>query len=186
MFLLATTMQEYTYSPSNSDAAATGIFGSFVFETDIAKESFSIQSQRPVFHSERYQFTIFGELYLPNGEILTHTNFASDFLTSYTTPSFLQKCEGEFIFVVYDSVDRLLHVINDAFGNLAIHYALTTNACTFSTSVKAFADSVSNPELDEQAVYEHLTLGHTLGDRTLYSLLKRLPVASHLVVSRDR
>jgi len=150
----------------------------------IASASYCVKIQKS--QDEGYILYLFGEIFLPSGELLSQKNFESEFIPSFLKDSnaFLTNCEGSFVFAFYDKRNNELHLITDPFGNLALHYYRKNDVILFSINAKQIADEVGSVG-NEQALLEYLAFGYALSGKTFYENIHRLPVASHLLFNGD-
>lgn len=131
-----------------------------------------------------YILQVFGEIILPDGSLLNPENFDHSFLTPFIQSEklFLKQLDGAFIFALYSKKENQFTLVNDPFGNLALHYSYQKNGFVFSAQMNGIRAVLGNCEWDEQGLNEYIGLGLTLNGRTLYKTIKRLKPASILRV----
>lgn len=165
----------------------TGIFG-----TCSEADGFFVDESSPqcatVLRSmdSAYTIAISGELFVPSGDILTQENFSTAFVPPFleNADSFLARCEGSYVFALFNGKARRLHLVTDPFGNLALHYHYAHDSICFSTMGGHVAQACHVAGRNEQAVQEYVAFGQALSGKTLYEGVHRLGVASHLQFSR--
>ncbi len=132
----------------------------------------------------QFSLLLFGEMFLPSGELLSAKNFEEEFLIGYERlgNNYFLQCDGAFVLAYYDQHKNSISLITDAFGNVALYYATHQGLLLFSTRQSAIARSIGQKGISEQAIIEVLSLGQRLGGRTLYENIYRIPPGSCLLV----
>src|SRR6266480_60304 len=115
----------------------------------------------------------------PKGHNLEETNNCLVHLYEEEGEQFIQRLNGLFSGLLIDQRQKKAFLFNDRYGSERIYWHQTGNATYFASEAKALLCVL--PELrtfDEQGVADFLTLGCTLGERTLFRDIHRLPAAS--------
>ncbi len=131
---------------------------------------------------ERYWFQIWGNIILPNGNYVDHTNFDDAFLQEFLNNriKFLQQIDGEYVFVLYDHESKKLLIVNDIFGNFALHYHKFGQGVIFSTNISAIRKIIENIKLDHHSLLEYLGISQNMNGKTLFEQVNRLRPAVYL------
>jgi hypothetical protein len=132
-----------------------------------------------------FVFQLFGEIFLPDGSLLSDKNFESAFLLPFIEMKehFLNSLEGNFIFVLFDEREKSFILANDPFGNFALHYVYNKDLFIFSTQIHGITDVLPEKQWDQQGLDEYLGLGFTLNGRTYYRNIKRLQPSEIITVT---
>ena len=94
---------------------------------------------------------------------------------------------GIYVMVIWDSLKKELHIINDRYGFRNIYYWHSDKKFIFSTEVKVICrDPDFRKEIDLTGISNYLAFGHLLDDRTLFEKVKLLPRASMLSLSNNK
>ncbi|MFC2062017.1 asparagine synthase (glutamine-hydrolyzing) [Elusimicrobiota bacterium] len=99
----------------------------------------------------------------------------------------VEKYEGKFIFAIYDESNKTLFVARDKMGIMPAYYSQKGNTFIFSsdiTSILSFP-AVSR-DINEEKIYEFLTLGFTFGENTFFKDINRLEQANYCLVKEGR
>lgn len=103
---------------------------------------------------------ILGELYLKN---------KNDF-------SFLEKIDGFYSAVIYDSVDSKVHIFTDRYGLRQLYWTNCDDCFLWSSEVKTFLEHPSfKASIDPLAVKQFFELGHLLENRTWFNNVELVP-----------
>lgn len=134
-----------------------------------------------VLSTDRYLVLVKGEVFLANGEVLRSSNCLDGFLQPYfeAGDALLRSLDGAFIIVLINKLRKELTIINDPFGNFAIHYAATTHGIVFSSQMRALA-RVTGDRLSKENLQESMALGFNTSGKTPYRSIFRLPAESVL------
>lgn len=149
-----------------------------------------LAGQLPVWRAEHPHCSgvVFGDLFLPSGELLTAARFEDHFASPFLAnpEEFLRQCEGAFVCAVHDHTTGTLHLATDPFGNLALHYAKHGDTLSFATNGRMLAEAVGPATRDELGVMQYVGFGQALCGRTLWTDVRRLDVATLLRFSAGR
>ena len=97
----------------------------------------------------------------------------------HTGTEFVKHLNGHFAFAILDKVKRKLILANDRFSSNPIFYSLTPSQLLFASEMGAVLICAQHrPEINREAVLEYFTFHFTLGDKTLFSNVKRLSPSS--------
>lgn len=102
------------------------------FAHPFSNSSFPLKSK-----DGNFVFQLFGEIFLPDGSLLSENNFEQDFLYPFIKSKnyFLNSLDGNFIFALYNKLEKSFILCNDPFGNFALHYCYTKNLFIFSSQI---------------------------------------------------
>jgi asparagine synthase (glutamine-hydrolysing) len=95
----------------------------------------------------------------------------------------LARLHGMFAFAIYDLSKKQLFLARDRLGKKPLFYAFTTDGFAFGSEIKALllAPGVGR-ELDPIAVGEYTTYGNSLGARTIYASVHKLPPGHRMLL----
>ncbi|MBD3218322.1 MAG: hypothetical protein GF310_08600 [candidate division Zixibacteria bacterium] len=95
----------------------------------------------------------------------------------------LVDLDGEFWFTAIDKPNQRLLIVNDALGKLPLYYAESSDGLTISREI-SFVQKLNNvSEFDRFGTAQFLMLRYPLGERTIYSGIKKLPYASFMIAA---
>lgn len=99
-------------------------------------------------------------------------------------PACVERFRGMFAFAIYDARNSELFLARDRLGKKPLYYILTPEQMAFASELKALrlADRFDS-ELDLDGLGEYVSYGNTLGERTIYRKVRRLPPAHYMRVS---
>ncbi len=102
-------------------------------------------------------------------------------------PSFIRQLNGSFAIAIYDTCDHRLHLYTDRFLSRPIFYWQKEGDFAFASSVRSLLslDGVGL-KYDPIAVSEFFAFEKVISDRTLFSDIKRLPPAAHVVLTNGK
>jgi len=87
----------------------------------------------------------------------------------------LDRLDGMFALVVYDSRGGTLWAARDRFGEKPLYYIETPQALWLASELKALvAGGMVERRLDPLALYSYFTLGYVAGEQAIFSGVKRL------------
>jgi asparagine synthase (glutamine-hydrolysing) len=96
--------------------------------------------------------------------------------------TFVKELDGAFVIVVWEREKRRLTVYNDRYGLRPLYYAATKESFLFSSEMKGMLGLPTfKIEIDERALYEFLSFGYVLGNRTFSKDVSLLPPGSILI-----
>lgn len=99
----------------------------------------------------------------------------------------LNKCNGMFAFVIYDTIEKKLFVARDRYGVKPFYYYYDNNRFIFCSEITPIISTF--PELkgvNDECVYNYLVFNRTdFNDSTFYSNIKRLPHGSFMTVGKE-
>jgi asparagine synthase (glutamine-hydrolysing) len=114
----------------------------------------------------------------PNAEPLTEEmRFARSFAMSYVAwgLDLSRHVFGEYAAAIYDSSERLLLLAHDTLDILPLYYSEQKDAIMFASHLDALVGGGCPLSLDEEYIADYLCYGDHYGDRTPFSMIKRLP-----------
>ncbi|MBU1212419.1 MAG: asparagine synthase (glutamine-hydrolyzing) [Alphaproteobacteria bacterium] len=99
-------------------------------------------------------------------------------------PSFVDKLEGEFAFVLYDGKQRRTLIARDRFGIKPLFYCITNGLILFGSEIKAifahpFAERRFDPEVLNRRIH-----GVLLPDETIFAGIKTVPPGHAITIDR--
>lgn len=95
---------------------------------------------------------------------------------------FLSRLNGMFAFAIYDTRDGTLFLSRDRIGIKPLYYYIDEERLVFSSEIKAIVLSGLVPlEVDEQVVYQYLTLHHSIPPDTLLKGIKSLEPGHYML-----
>jgi asparagine synthase (glutamine-hydrolysing) len=98
----------------------------------------------------------------------------------------LDRLDGMFALVVYDSRSATLWAARDRFGEKPLYYIETPRALWLASELKALvAGGAVDKQLDPLALYSYFTLGYVAGEHAIFSGVKRLAPGGVLRFSRE-
>ncbi|WP_438864928.1 asparagine synthase-related protein [Neptunicella sp.] len=91
----------------------------------------------------------------------------------------LAEIDGIFNAVIYDSVEKKIHIISDRYGMKFLYYSLDNSRFSWSPEVKGLlALPFISKSIDPKAVESFIELGYVLEDRSLFTNVKLLNPAT--------
>lgn len=105
------------------------------------------------------------------------------------TRRFISKTDGEFIVVKYDKQKGSCLIFNDALGRLPFYYSHATSSPTsivMSRELKFVIPFLADLYVDKTALADYLLFGYSLGDRTLWKNIRRLPFAAMIMMDIEK
>lgn len=102
-------------------------------------------------------------------------------LYAYVTfgKTFIEKLNGDFAFVIYDTVLDKIEVYRDRIGNKSVCYSVTPDFICLSTSINYVASIIpSSKEYDELAIQYYFRLGYMPSPHTVYKDIKKVGAGS--------
>lgn len=91
------------------------------------------------------------------------------------------KLNGDFLLVICDFKKKELVLVNDRFGLVPLHYAITNHRLVFASEAKAILQNDAfRKELNNEAVADFLAFGTMHGNKTFFRGMEILPPASVL------
>jgi len=136
---------------------------------------------------DQYVFQLFGEIYLPDGSLLTPGKFEL-FLELFLKDKhgLMRKIDGAYVFCLYDTINKRFYICNDPFGNFSIYYFNSPDIFIFSTQIHGIYNSIKERYWDEQGFNEYLGLGFSLNGNTYYRGIKKLQAGEQLVCNQKK
>ncbi len=90
---------------------------------------------------------------------------------------------GMFAFAIYDRRQQRLLLARDRVGKKPLYYSLDPHAMVFGSEIKALLEFPGlSRELDRRAVGEYMAYGATVGARTIFAGVRKLPPGSTLAL----
>ncbi len=102
-------------------------------------------------------------------------------------PSCLDYIKGSYLIVIVDFSERKIFLISDPLGLRPLYYTLTDQGFFFSSEVKALLSVPGfSSKLDLGAIANMFSLGHVVGDSTLFQDVSLVPPGSMVIFNMDR
>jgi len=99
----------------------------------------------------------------------------------------LERLNGMFSFAIWDERRQRLFAARDRLGIKPFYWHLGSDRLSFASEPKALvAGGCVAPEMDREGLQEYLTFQFCLGDRTLFSGIRRLEPGEYLVFRPGR
>lgn len=138
------------------------------------------------FNGEIYNFTEVKKLLKNKYHFKSNTD-TEVILHAYEEWGFkcLDKLNGMFSFVIYDSKKKLLFGARDRLGQKPLKYYFRNGTFIFSSEIKAILSLLSfKPDLDEEAIDDFLTLQYVPSSKTGFKDIYKLPPAHYFVYQK--
>ena len=101
-------------------------------------------------------------------------------------PDSVRLLRGMFAFVVYDGRRRQLFFARDRLGQKPLYYYIGASGLVFASEMKALAAlSAVEREIDPVAVGEYISFGYSLGERSIYSKIRKFPAGHSAVLDLE-
>lgn len=95
---------------------------------------------------------------------------------------FVNKLRGMFALALYDKRQNRLILARDPIGKKPLYYHFDGKLLIFASEIKAILEAGVNREIDEVALYAYLAYQYSLGERTLFKDIKKLPAGNVLIL----
>jgi asparagine synthase (glutamine-hydrolysing) len=98
-------------------------------------------------------------------------------------PQFVKSLNGTFAIAVYDGRDHTIHLYNDRFGSAPLFIWTGDRQCVFASSQRSllcYRDHIGR-QYDRDAIAELVVFERVLGEKTLFTDIRRLVPASHAI-----
>ncbi len=137
------------------------------------------RSNQP-FESERSVIVFNGEIYNYKELKLKLESQGVEFSTSSDTEVLLKaieiwgdkattEIEGMYAFAYFDKFKELLILGRDPLGKKPLYFSITENSIHWSSSLNSIKALFHNYQINNQALFEYLTLGYTIDPETMIS-----------------
>lgn len=101
-------------------------------------------------------------------------------------PKCLEKLNGMFSFVIYDSKKKLLFGARDRLGQKPLKYYFENGMFIFASEIKAILSLLeSKPDIDEVAIDDFLTLQYVPAPKTGFKKLYKLPPGYYFIYKNN-
>lgn len=100
-------------------------------------------------------------------------------------PWMLHELNGMFAFCLYDQRTGELYLARDRFGEKPLYYVLTDDSFLFASEIKALLEIARPRGINEEGLAEYERYGQTLGDRTLYTGVRKLEPGHALIFNPE-
>jgi asparagine synthase (glutamine-hydrolysing) len=145
---------------------------------------------------ERYWLVANGEIYnyveltaqlkQRGCNFLTHSD-SETILHAYAVhgDDFLPHLNGMFAFALYDARDKRLLLARDRLGIKPLYYVELPDRIAFASEIKALLPLLPKPEINTQALLQFLLHQFSIGEQTIVSGIKRVPLGTVLSIDAD-
>lgn len=166
--------------------------------TRLAILDLSSKGHQPMFNQDKSIFITFnGEIYnfskvqtLLEDKYSFKSNTDTEvILHAYEEWGFkcLDKLNGMFSFVIYDSNKKLLFGARDRLGQKPLKYYFKNGIFIFASEIKALLALLPDkPEVDEEAIDNFLTLQYVPSPQTGFKNIYKLPAAHYLIYQNNK
>jgi asparagine synthase (glutamine-hydrolysing) len=141
-----------------------------------------------IFNGEIYNYQELRQPLVQRGHNLRSNSDTEVILHLYQDegPSCVNKLNGMFAFVIWDSVERTLFVARDHFGIKPFYYAIHDRTFLFASEIKSlFFYPGFEPEINSDGLADYLTFQFCLEEKTLFRGVQKLPPGHTLLVKAD-
>lgn len=147
---------------SNEDGSVVAVFNGEIYNHDSLRQS--LESRGHKFKTQC------------DTEVLVHLweEYGDDF------PQYLN---GMFAFSIWDADEEVLFLARDRLGIKPLYVAEFDERFLWGSNLQSLLTAGVEPELDEQAVYNHLRLRYTPASRTLVSAVSKIKPGTSLTVT---
>jgi asparagine synthase (glutamine-hydrolysing) len=97
----------------------------------------------------------------------------------------LDRLNGMFAFAIWDTELKELFIGRDRMGVKPLYYYHSIDSFSFASEPKSIFASGAKKEIDENAIYEWLTLRFVAGEKTLFKGIKRLLPGHYMQIKND-
>ncbi len=95
--------------------------------------------------------------------------------------NFLQDIDGIYSAVIYDSINKKVHLITDRYGYRYLFWSVQNGCLVWGSELKIMLEMpFFKPQIDEQAVKEFIHIGFILRNRTWFKGVELLPTGTVL------
>lgn len=158
----------------------------------------SERGKQPMFNEDKTICIVFnGEIYNFE-EVKSKLKYKHNFFSASDTetivhayeewgPDCLQKFNGMFAFVIYDSKKDLLFGARDRLGEKPLKYHIDSNGIVFASELKALLQVIKqSPELDPIAINHFLTFQYVPSPLTGFKDIFKLPPAHYFIYKNGK
>lgn len=93
----------------------------------------------------------------------------------------LDKLNGMFAFAIWDNQNRCLFIARDRLGKKPLYYSLTKSGLAFSSELNSLREiNRTQKTLDNRALHDYFAYQFILGERSIFSEIKKLPPAHYM------
>lgn len=96
--------------------------------------------------------------------------------------NFLDKLRGMFALALYDKKRERLILARDPIGKKPLYYHFGDGVLIFASEIKAILAAGVKKEIDEDGLYSYLAYQHSLGEKTLFKGIKKVPAGNMLIL----
>ena len=158
----------------------------------------SCAGHQPMESASRRYYTVFnGELYnfreIRRELASKGVSFRSDSDTEVALSAFdvwgvqeaVRRFVGMFAFAIWDSQERVLHLVRDRVGEKPLYYGRMNGDLVFASELKSLQKYPSwSGEIDKEALAVYFRLGYVTGRQTIYRDVKRVMPGTIVSVKR--
>lgn len=100
---------------------------------------------------------------------------------------FPKKLNGIFAFAIWDSKKKRIYLARDHFGVKPLYFYKDNSCFIFSSEIKSIINYAKHRiSIDEQSLYECLTLRYIIAPNTLFAQIYKVPPSSCLIFENDK
>lgn len=99
---------------------------------------------------------------------------------------FINKLRGMFALALYDKRQNRLILARDPIGKKPLYYYFDGKLLFFASEIKAILEAGVKREVDEVVLYAYLAYQYSLGERTLFKDIKKLPAGNMLILEQGK
>ncbi len=159
-----------------------------IIDLEAGKQPISTQDKRftIVYNGEIFNYRKLREELKAKGSIFRTESDTEVVLVGFAKfgPSFLDRLEGMFTCLIYDSLEEALHICRDPFGIKPLYTFQDTNFLFIASEMKAIRKVVQKKfEMNKQALRSYLQCGYILGRDTLLKGVFKISPGAVLTIS---
>lgn len=150
----------------------------------VAHEGYPIR----VFEDGRFKAVVEGLIYNFTDQELNNAvqgiadAFRDGRRTEDLVASFIDQADGDYLIAIREKAQNRTLVFNDFFGRLPFFYYLSKKRCILGRDMKFLLEHLPEIRIFPEGLAEYLVFEFPLGDKTLFSGVRRLQPASGLVI----
>ena len=143
-----------------------------------------------VFNGEIYNFKALHDELVADGCTFrggSDTEVLLAAVTRWGVEGAISRSWGMFAVALWDTHDRVLHLVRDRLGKKPIYYGWQGETFLFGSELKALrAHPAFNASIDRDALASYLRYAYVPAPRSIHEGIHKLPPGCHLVVHPDR
>jgi asparagine synthase (glutamine-hydrolysing) len=132
-----------------------------------------------------FEGVIYSEIMLSDKELI-QLFFSDEGFRHDQIVSFAENTDGEFVFLLVDSVQKKALVFNDRFGRLPMYLRKNQKSFVISREIRFVKNIFGALEHDKIAHAQTLLFGFSLGKRTLWEEITRFPPHAQFLIDFEK